>query len=95
MGSQASAVQAAAAGTLSGADVRFFAGCVAWGPGELQAQVGEGMWQPAACSRAVVLKNCLALPVPLWVEVQRLMGGAHAEAADAEYPGGEEDLGRR
>lgn len=85
-------LQAAAAGRFKSLqEVKFFAGCVAWGPGELQSQIDASAWSPAACSRALVLKNCVALPVPLWVETLRLMGGRHAAAAAEEYPSLPED----
>lgn len=45
------------------------------------AQVASGVWQPAACSRDLVLKQCLQLPVPLWREVMCLLGGEFAEEA--------------
>lgn len=35
----------------------------------------------AASSRAVVLRQCIQLPMPLWRECLTLMGGKHAEAA--------------
>ena len=62
----------------------------AWAPGELQQQVAAGAWWCAAGCRALALKQCLQLPVPLWLEVLCLMGGEQAEAARAEYQG--EDL---
>ena len=62
-------------------DFRFFAGCCSWKPGELEQQISRGAWQPAACSRTLVLKQCLKLPVPLWRECMCLLGGEWAEAA--------------
>lgn len=59
-------------------DFRFFAGCCAWGPGELQIEIQEGAWYTASSSRSLVLKQCLGLPVPLWQEVMGLMGGQYA-----------------
>lgn len=38
------AVRAVQGGTL-----RFFSGCCTWGPGELDLQMEQGAWQPAAC----------------------------------------------
>lgn len=35
----------------------------------------------AACSRNLVLKQCLRLPTPLWQEIMGLMGGEYAEMA--------------
>jgi putative AlgH/UPF0301 family transcriptional regulator len=57
---------------------------LAWQPGDLAVEVARGAWQPAACSRTLVLKQCLQLPVPLWREVMCLMGGEWAEAARRE-----------
>lgn len=64
---------------------KFFAGQIQWGPGELEAELMAGAWRAAACSRAVLLKGCIQLPVPLWVEVSRLMGGEAAAEAAAVY----------
>ena len=36
----------------------------------------------AACSRNLVAKQCLGLPVPLWIEIMTLMGGEHRKSAD-------------
>ena len=62
-------------------DFRFFAGCLAWEPGQLEAEVARSAWHTAACSRTLVLKQCLQLPVPLWRESMCLLGGEYAEAA--------------
>lgn len=35
----------------------------------------------AASSRAVVLRQCIQLPTPLWRECLTLIGGKHAEEA--------------
>lgn len=43
----------------------------------------------AACSRSLVLKSALQLPVPLWSEVLQLMGGEYAELARDSYEGDE------
>ena len=68
---------------------KFFMGCMAWGPGELEEQVEHGFWTTASCARAVALKHCLQLPVPLWKEVCDLMGGEAALEAAKVY--GESD----
>ena len=39
----------------------------------------------AACSRSLVLKQCLQLPVPLWKEILELMGGQYAQVARKRY----------
>ena len=36
----------------------------------------------AACSRNLVVKQCLQLPVPLWREIMELLGGEYAKAAE-------------
>jgi hypothetical protein len=43
--------------------------------------VARSAWHTAACSRTLVLKQCLQLPVPLWRESMCLLGGEYAEAA--------------
>ena len=58
-------------------------GVCAWQPGELNRLVAEGAFHTAACSRSLVLKQCLQLPTPLWREVMCLMGGQFAEEARA------------
>lgn len=78
-------VAAAAAAVVSGEQpasrCRLHAGALAWPPGGLAAEVEAGVWFAAASSRAVVLKPCLGLPVPLWRECLGLMGGEYARAA--------------
>ena len=78
-------VTAAAATVTSGSEpvarCRLFAGALVWPPGGLAAEVAGGVWFAAASSRAVVLKPCLGLPVPLWRECLGLMGGDYAKAA--------------
>lgn len=81
IGGQNAAVVEVTTGGLSQSDFRFFAGCCSWKPGELEQQISRGAWQPAACSRTLVLKQCLKLPVPLWRECMCLLGGEWAEAA--------------
>ncbi len=44
---------------------------------------------PAACSRSLVLKPALQLPVPLWREVLQLMGGQYLGIAREGYEGDE------
>ncbi|KAG2485122.1 hypothetical protein HYH03_016109 [Edaphochlamys debaryana] len=78
---EAAATSAVEGGRLPAADFKFFAGALTWGPGELEAQVAAGAWYPAACSRSLVLKPAVQLPVPLWKEVLRLMGGLYAGVA--------------
>lgn len=66
-------------------DFKFFAGCVAFGPNELQADCDRGAWVPVACSRNITLKHCLRLPRPLWLEINMLLGDKYAEEAKRQY----------
>lgn len=75
-------------GRRTAAAFKFLSGCIVWQPGELEKEVAAGAWRTAACSRSLVLKQCLSLPVPLWVETLRLMGGECAEEAAMAYPHG-------
>ena len=81
MGSAGAVGGAVAAGDLPLTGLRVFAGALTWPPGGLAAEVAGGAWIPAAASRAVALKPCLGLPVPLWVEALTLMGGEWAGLA--------------
>lgn len=65
-------------GRIQPNEFRFFAGCCAWGPGQLEQEISEGAWYTASSSRSLVLKQCLGLPVPLWQEAMGLMGGEFA-----------------
>ncbi len=47
---------------------------LSWQPGQLEREIEASIWTKAACSRSVVLKQCWQLPVPLWREVNKLMG---------------------
>jgi putative AlgH/UPF0301 family transcriptional regulator len=44
LGGEAAAVAEVAAGKVSAADFRFFSGAMVWGPGQLDAQVQQGVW---------------------------------------------------
>ena len=85
LGGQEAATATVLAGQRPAVGFKFFSGCIAWGPGELEQEVAAGGWHCAACSRSLALKQCLALPVPLWVETLRLMGGRYAEEAAEVY----------
>jgi hypothetical protein len=50
----------------------------------LHAQVLLGKYQPIACSRSLVLKQCISLPKPLWHEVMDMAGGELAEISRLE-----------
>ena len=80
-GGVAAAAEAVVSGEQPASRCRLFAGALAWPPGGLAAEVEGGVWFAAASSRALVLKPCLGLPVPLWRECLGLMGGEYARAA--------------
>ncbi|KAI8463409.1 MAG: hypothetical protein J3K34DRAFT_444077 [Monoraphidium minutum] len=82
-GGENEAVARVAGGQLPSHDFKFFAGALAWEPGELEAQIKAGGWITAAASRPLLLKQVLQLPKPLWMEVMELLGGSYAAAAKA------------
>ena len=65
-------LEAAMDGVLSGKyrplDFRFFLGRKTYVGGRLDEAVRSGKYQPVACSRPLVLKQCIKLPKPLWHE---------------------------
>ena len=69
-------VEAAMDGVLSGRykplDFRFFVGHTNYAGGRLDEAVRSGKYQPVACSRPLVLKQCIQLPKPLWHEGAKL-----------------------
>ena len=75
VGGVSAAVEALASGQGQALDYRLFVGRKEWAQGELEKEVRQGLWQCAACARPVALKQCLALPKPLWHEVMELLGG--------------------
>lgn len=81
IGGEEAAAEAVLAGRIPASDFKFFAGAVVWKAGELNAEVRDERWMAAASSRAIALKQCLQLPVPLWVEVLMLCGGSYSEVA--------------
>ncbi|GAX79802.1 hypothetical protein CEUSTIGMA_g7242.t1 [Chlamydomonas eustigma] len=88
MGGELAAAKEVGEGRLRAEDFRFFAGALVWDEGELDKEAEKGCWLPVASSRALVLKQCLQLPTPLWVEVLQLLGGEYAQVAadaDAEF----------
>ncbi|BDA41837.1 probable UPF0301 protein CT0663 [Coccomyxa sp. Obi] len=72
-------------GRLDKGKFRFFSGQMQWEPGQLAREIQQGYWYTAACSRSIVLKQCLQLPVPLWKEILLLMGGQYAQIASKRY----------
>ena len=65
---------------------KFFCGRLEWNFNGLRSELESGTWYCAACSRTLILKQCLSLPVPLWCETLRLMGGDYAAEAHKLYP---------
>lgn len=66
---------------------KFFSGYEYWAPGELQKEVDMGMYTITSCSKTLILKNCLSLPIPLWCEINLRLGGEYAEEAIRVYGG--------
>lgn len=65
-------IDAAVEGVLSGKynpmQFRFFIGCHKYNESRLDVEVRLGKLQPIACARSLVLKQCRALPTPLFHE---------------------------
>jgi Uncharacterized ACR, COG1678 len=95
------AVAGVLAGTYKPMDFRFFVGRHRYDPStappeeadvaNLQLQVLVRKYQPVACARSLVLKQCISLPKPLWHEVTELAGGELAEISRLEL-GKRQDL---
>mmetsp|Transcript_53366 Transcript_53366/g.77943 ORF Transcript_53366/g.77943 Transcript_53366/m.77943 type:complete len:303 (-) Transcript_53366:242-1150(-) len=73
-------------------DFRFFLQQKEWGPGELERECNPlenpravPVWWPSAMSKEFTLKHCIQLPVPLWREACRLLGGKFAMIARGVY----------
>lgn len=81
MGGAAAAADLVLDGRMQENEFKFFSGMMTWGPGQLPLEANSGIWITAECSRAVALKQCLGLPLPLWLEVLQLMGGEHGTIA--------------
>ena len=82
LGAHEAAVAEVTTGGLQQSDFRFFAGCLAWEPGQLAAELAAGAWHTAACSRSLVLKQCLQVRWPEgWVGVRREVPACCAGAA--------------
>mmetsp|Transcript_24944 Transcript_24944/g.49844 ORF Transcript_24944/g.49844 Transcript_24944/m.49844 type:complete len:487 (-) Transcript_24944:160-1620(-) len=81
-------LEAAIDGVLSGKykplDFRFFVGHTRYAKGQLEDAVTKGKYQPIACSRPLVLKQCIQLPKPLWHEVLEFCGGELKEISKLE-----------
>lgn len=81
-------LEAAMDGVLSGRykplDFRFFLGHTMYEGRRLDEAVRLGKYQPVACSRPLVLKQCMQLPKPLWHEVLEFCGGELKEISKLE-----------
>ena len=75
VGGLAAAVAALNKGEGQPLDYRLFVGRKVRAKDALEREVKQGLWQCAVCARPVALKQCLALPKPLWHEVMELLGG--------------------
>ena len=62
------AVDGVLAGTYKPFDFRFFVGRHEYKESTLDVEVLLGKYQPIACARSLVLKQCISLPKPLWHE---------------------------
>jgi len=82
-------LDAAMTGVLTGLykplDFRFFIGHTSYEGGRLDEAVRLGKYQPVACSRPLVLKQCIQLPKPLWHEVLEFCGGEMKEISKLEF----------
>lgn len=78
-------LQGVAEGIAEPSDARLFAGCVRWGPGELEGEVDEGSWYCVSASPLFALKHCIQLPKPLWVEIMQSQGKPFAQIAKQVY----------
>jgi len=74
-GGIAAAVDGVLSGKYAPLDFRFFVGGHQYKSGELDVAVFSNKYQPIACARALVLKQCIQLPKPLWHEILELCGG--------------------
>lgn len=87
-GTYVGGIPAAIDGVLSGKyaplDFRFFVGSHQYKGGELDVAVNSNKYQPLACARALVLKQCIQLPKPLWHEILELCGGELKEISSLE-----------
>lgn len=66
-------------------DFRFFIGHTGYSGGGLDEAISQGKFQPVACSRPLVLKQCIQLPKPLWHEVLEFCGGELKEISKLEF----------
>mmetsp|Transcript_53569 Transcript_53569/g.86703 ORF Transcript_53569/g.86703 Transcript_53569/m.86703 type:complete len:350 (-) Transcript_53569:98-1147(-) len=60
------------------ADFKFFYSALDWEAGQLEAEMAEGKWVAAACSKELILKTGDYWQKPLWRLVLEVMGGKFA-----------------
>ena len=65
-------------GKVRASDVKFFYSSLAWNRGELEAEMAQGKWVAAACSKDLILKPAQYWEQPLWRLVLEVMGGKFA-----------------
>ncbi|GMH65204.1 hypothetical protein TrRE_jg5145, partial [Triparma retinervis] len=78
------AVDSVLAGNSDPKDYKFFVGRKVFAPGFLEAYCRTGTYAPIHAPRAVVLRQCLSLPKPLFHEVLSLCGGEMEEISKIE-----------
>jgi putative transcriptional regulator len=71
--------QLARSGDASADDLRFFLGYAGWGPGQLEAELDEEAWIPAAQAPDLLFDT---EPDALWRTLLRRMGGEYAVLAN-------------
>jgi hypothetical protein len=84
-GGMDAAIDGVLRGLYSPLDFRFFVGCHIFEESTLDVSVVLGKYQPIACARTLALKQCIALPKPLWHEVLDLCGGELKEISRLEF----------
>lgn len=75
MGGLPAAIQGVIDGKYQALDFRFFVGKHSFKDNRLDLDCILGKYQPVACARPLALKQCIALPKPLYHEVLELCGG--------------------
>mmetsp|Transcript_4317 Transcript_4317/g.7196 ORF Transcript_4317/g.7196 Transcript_4317/m.7196 type:complete len:453 (+) Transcript_4317:113-1471(+) len=75
MGGMDAAIQGVIDGEYKALDFRFFVGKHCFEDNLLELECILGKYQPIACARPLALKQCIALPKPLYHEVLELCGG--------------------
>ncbi|GKY90370.1 hypothetical protein MPSEU_000011000 [Mayamaea pseudoterrestris] len=84
-GGREAAIDGVLKGLYKPLDFRFFMGKHKFAKSMLDLSIVLGKYQPIACSRSLVLKQCISLPKPLWHEVLDLTGGEMKEISRLEH----------